>query len=104
VLPVSGLLNFEFQKFSTVADRYIYLSMIGAAMVLVGILQKYKKQQWIFYVSGAVALIFLFINSNQQKIWKDELTLWKNTVENNPGQPHVHNNYGISLHDAGKYD
>ncbi|MGI8893494.1 MAG: tetratricopeptide repeat protein [Bacteroidia bacterium] len=104
VLPISGLLSFEFQKFSTVADRYIYLSMIGAAIVLVRILQKYKTQQWIFYASGAVAIIFLFINSNQQEIWKDDLTLWKSTSEKNPGQAHVHNNFGIALHDAGKFD
>ena len=104
VLPVSGLLNFDFQKFSTVADRYLYLSIIGAAIVLARLFQKYNNQKWIYYAGSTVAIVYLFINSNQQKTWKDDLTLWKTTAEQNPGQAHVHNNYGISLHDAGKFD
>lgn len=104
VLPVSGLLNFDFQKFSTVADRYLYFSMTGVSIVLARLFQKYNKQPWIYFAGGIFAIVFLFINVNQQKIWKNDLTLWKTTAEQIPGQPHVHNNYGISLHDAGRYD
>ena len=32
VAPVSGLTPFAFQRFSTVADRYVYLSMLGPAL------------------------------------------------------------------------
>jgi hypothetical protein len=34
ILPVLGLVNFDFQIYSTVADRYVYLAMLGPALAL----------------------------------------------------------------------
>jgi protein O-mannosyl-transferase len=103
ILPVSGILSFEFQKFSTVADRYMYLPMMGVALVLASLINKYKNK-YSYLFSGIVAFVYLIINVNQQEIWKDDLILWRTTAQQNPGQPHVHSNYGISLHDVGRYD
>jgi len=41
-LPISGIVPFIFQIFSTVADRYLYLSMMGPA-IAVGFYSKRKK-------------------------------------------------------------
>ena len=34
LLPVLGLVPFTFQEWSTVADRYMYLAMLGAALAV----------------------------------------------------------------------
>ena len=36
--PVLGFVPFEFQSFSTVADRYVYLPMLGVALAVAGIM------------------------------------------------------------------
>ncbi len=45
VLPVSGLVPFTFQYISTVADRYLYLSMLGPALALAWFLS--ERRQWV---------------------------------------------------------
>lgn len=40
LLPVLGLVAFAFQDYSTVADRYMYLAMIGPALVLAAVLAR----------------------------------------------------------------
>ncbi len=34
LLPVLGLVPFAFQAYSTVADRYVYIAMLGPALAL----------------------------------------------------------------------
>ena len=79
LLPVLGLVPFVYQGYSTVADRYMYLAMIGPALILAGALSRIqfsprRKQayapavgvilllgvvSWAFYEwSGAIALSF----------------------------------------------
>ena len=38
MLPVSGLVRFDFQIYSTVADHYLYLPMLGVAMIVAAVL------------------------------------------------------------------
>jgi tetratricopeptide (TPR) repeat protein len=40
MLPVLGFVKFYFQFYSTVADRYLYLSMFGPAIVVTGLLRR----------------------------------------------------------------
>jgi tetratricopeptide (TPR) repeat protein len=42
VAPVLGLTPFAFQRFSTVADRYIYISMLGPALAVAAIFAGWK--------------------------------------------------------------
>jgi hypothetical protein len=41
LLPVSGLARFMFQIHSTVADHYMYLPMLGPAMALAWLIDRY---------------------------------------------------------------
>src|SRR5207249_167263 len=38
LIPVSGLVPFDFQEYSTVADRYTYLPLIGIAIAIAGLI------------------------------------------------------------------
>ena len=53
-LPVLGLVPFAFQAYSTVADRYMYIAMLGPALALAwGLAQ--VRQRWLA-VGGVVLL------------------------------------------------
>lgn len=80
VLPVLGLLSFDFQQYSTVADHYLYLSMAGVVV-------------WVGWVGSAhrvappllgLLLIGLVIRSaSQADVWTDSRTLFTHALEVN---------------------
>ena len=96
VLPVSGLIPFDFQRVSTVADRYLYLSMLGPAMAAASVL---ARQRRIFVaVSFALVLGLLGVASaSQTQYWRDATTLFGYTLTVNSKSPLAHNNLGNAL-------
>lgn len=101
-LPVSGLLTFYFQQFSNVADRYLYLSLIGVALLIATEIRQatdlYKKSQIIPFVSVTM-LLLAFLNVTAQKKWKDDVALWEDTSEKKPEQVRVWHNLGVAYLD-----
>jgi len=43
IIPVSGIVPFEFQKITTVADRYLYLAMLGPAIMLAFLVDSFPE-------------------------------------------------------------
>ncbi len=72
------------------ADRYLYIPLIGPsvlfALALFGpvkdwILKRFpKKVNWIYATSGALVLLLAVTGFTRSKIWKNNLTLWTDTV------------------------
>jgi hypothetical protein len=84
VLPVLGFVPFQFQYNSTVADRYVYISMLGIAIV-VGMFLSMLPEMPAATV-GAVGLIVLAILTFRQAgIWNDTDTLYTSGM--NPNWP-----------------
>jgi len=74
LLPMSGLISFDFQRISTVADRYVYLAMLGPAMALAWFLVRHGSVSR--YAMVAVALILYGVASYQQTgHWATDLRL-----------------------------
>jgi tetratricopeptide (TPR) repeat protein len=95
-LPVSGLKEFNFQAWSTVADRYLYLSMPGVALGFAYAATRMTRQwQW-----GIMAGVILLLGGRsyfvQVPVWENPLKLWSHCIEITPGSPQAHNNRGIS--------
>lgn len=86
LLPVSGLTVFQFQTFSTVADRYLYLPLamaIPIGMLLLVDLQPRLLAIGLVCLSGSLAVIC----SAAMPMWRDTLT-WANAlIERNPASP-----------------
>lgn len=81
--PVLGLLPFGYQQTSTVADRYVYLALLGPALAVAWWLastpNRYPRQ----IVVGV--LIFLAALSFQQsRVWHDSEQLAKHGLQVNP--------------------
>jgi hypothetical protein len=70
VLPVLGLTSFVFQYYSTVADRYVYISMLGVAVAVAWVLSNYANRMVVgTFVAIVVALSC--VSFTQAGYWKD---------------------------------
>ncbi len=102
LLPVLGFVPFFFQEFSTVADRYVYLAMLGPA-ALVGGLFVYTKR---IVVQGAIALLLVglaFVSHAQVRHWTDSIALFRHTIRINPDSILAHNNLGTLLEEKDQW-
>lgn len=80
-LPTSGLISFGFQKFSLVANRYLYFSFIGVSLFIGAILSTTgKKYLWGFF--SIILLAATAISYYQQiPIWQNEFKLWQHSAK-----------------------
>jgi hypothetical protein len=83
LLPVLGLVPFDFQSYSTTADHYLYFAMLGPAMIVAGVVQRWTKRA---VIGGLIIWIsILAVRSNLQSwVWHDSQTLFEHTVDANP--------------------
>jgi tetratricopeptide (TPR) repeat protein len=89
LLPVLGLVTFDFQSYSNVADHYLYLSMFGAAMALAWICRRWSR--WPVFAAVAVVLASLgWASRVQAQYWKDSPTLLRHEMTINSESPTVY--------------
>jgi protein O-mannosyl-transferase len=80
VLPVLGLKAFEYQYFTTVADRYVYLSMLGVAMA-VGWWMDAHRSRTTTIAATAVVVILGCLSFLQAQRWTDTETLYSYALD-----------------------
>jgi len=96
LLPVLGLVPFAFQAYSTVADRYMYIAMLGPALALAWGLAQVRRR-WLA-VGGVVVLGALGIGSMwQTRYWHDTVSLFEHALTVNPRSSVAHNTLGMVL-------
>ena len=101
IAPVLGLVPFDFQRYSTVADHYLYLAMIGPAFLFAWALARWPRPP----VRAAAALLlaaFAAKSAVQAGVWRDDATLWRHTLAVNPRSWVAHGNLGQALGAAGR--
>lgn len=101
VAPVLGCLPFDFQRYSTVADHYLYLSMIGPALLLAWVLRDRVGHAG-FLAAGVLLAILAVLSAVQVGIWRDDLTLYRHTLAVNPRSWVAHDNLGAALAARGR--
>jgi protein O-mannosyl-transferase len=84
LLPVLGFVDFHFQAFSTVADRYLYVSMLGVALCAAWALSRpwcrEPARRRRVALAGAGLLLTLGVLAYVQAgYWRDTETLTRNT-------------------------
>lgn len=100
LLPVLGLISFSFQRYSTVADRYVYLAMLGPAIFLAWLLMRTKK--YTAAIGGALALgILMVLSIFQVPHWKNNETFFTHALEINSESSFSHNNLGLVYAERG---
>ena len=85
LLPVLGLVRFEFQSISTVADRYAYVAMVGPSMVLAYVAANVRAA-WAIRAGASGALVAACAVSSwlQTGVWHDSASLYRHAIEVNP--------------------
>jgi tetratricopeptide (TPR) repeat protein len=107
LLPVMGLTDVYFMKFSLVADHYQHIAIIGVVVLIAA------AWGWWWHASsstrvsaiGVAALVvggLEFLSFQQNEIYHDNITLYQATLDKNPSSALVHNNLGSELDKIGR--
>lgn len=97
LMPVLGLTPFLFQYFSTVADRYLYVPMLGFSLATGAVLQAAWQwsRRWRFIAFTVVAVVLLFwalLSILQARVWRDSFTLWEHNIRLYPRAASAYHN------------
>ena len=101
LVPVLGLTTYRFQiYFASVADRYVYPSMFGAALVLAHLLSRVDPRPARGRgVIAAVAMLLAILGAlsfGQAGFWADGVTLYTHVLAINPDSYAAHQNRGTA--------
>jgi tetratricopeptide (TPR) repeat protein len=95
-LPVLGLVPFAFQAYSTVADRYMYIAMLGPALALAWVLGQ-PHRRWLVIGSVAVLSLLAIRSAWQTHYWHDTVSLFEHALTVNPRSFVAYNTLGVVL-------
>ncbi|MGI8908789.1 MAG: tetratricopeptide repeat protein [Candidatus Sumerlaeaceae bacterium] len=95
LMPVLGFFPSSYQMYSTVADRYVYLAMLGVALGVSAFFANLTSKSpgyrraaftafglWITFLAG---MCF-----RQANFWRDSETLWRRGIAISPNSPSPH--------------
>lgn len=89
--PVLGLVRFDFQHYSTVADHYLYLPMLGVAVGLAAlVIHLGQRRGWVWPGAGA-AVVLMALSIAQVRHWRDTPALFTQVLRVNPQSWAAHN-------------
>lgn len=97
------------------ADRYLYLPSMGFAMVAVlfaeSVLARYRGPSaggalsaLAVFLAGGTLLLYTAGSIKRSIVWRDDYSLWSDTVEKSPGSANAQYNLGWKLHKMGRLD
>ena len=92
--PVLGFVPFTFQDTSTVADRYLYLALIGPALLATWLVARYPSLA-VRGVVVAVIAVLAIKSADQVQVWRDSWTFNNYTLAANPNSWLAYHNLGL---------
>jgi len=108
LLPVLGFFDVYYFRYSFVADHFQYLAGVGPITLFIsGGMAVCQRGERLGRCVGGVAIAVLlmmlgWLTWRQAGIYRDEETLWRDTIAKNPQCWLGHNNLGIALVRLGK--
>lgn len=81
-LHVLGFTRFDFQVYSTVADHYLYVAMLGPALCLAWAIARGPRS--FFACAAAVVAVYAGRAAAQCPVWENEAVLMAHTLRINP--------------------
>jgi protein O-mannosyl-transferase len=98
--PTSSILPIQ----DTVAERRLYLGMLGLLLIAVDLLRRVKLETRALAGACAAVAILAAIGAHARaEVWSDPVLLWKDTVEKSPNKVRGHLQLAQSYYDAGEY-
>lgn len=107
LLPVLGFLKIYFQRYSLVADHWQYFSIMGVIALGVGGGVRFFTTKGRCRIAGwglgtLMVGALCLLTWRQCGVYRNDETLWRDTLAKNPGSWLAHNNLGIELWDQGR--
>ena len=84
ILPVLGLIPFSQQRYSTVADRYFYLAMLGPALLLAWAMTRLSRPMALLLTPILICAL-AGLTAVQLQTWKNTDALAGHVLEIDPG-------------------
>lgn len=78
--PMLGLFRFDYQYFSTVADHYLYVAMLGPALAAGWAVDRFQPRVG-WKVTALVAMALSALTFRQSRVWRDDFTLFSHSVD-----------------------
>lgn len=98
--PTSSVIPISLQP---MAENRLYLPL--AAIVIGFVLAAFALlQRWALALVACVALLLTITTVHRNEVFRDEFTLWQDTVHKQPGNSRAHNNLGNLLLARGRGD
>jgi hypothetical protein len=101
LLPTLGLVPFNFQLVSTVADRYAYFALLGPALAVAMIVAQ-AARGWVTALAAAGVAGLTWLTVQRLPLWSEDLKLFAATLETNPRSWKAMHNYASALDDRGR--
>jgi tetratricopeptide (TPR) repeat protein len=103
ILPVSGIVPFDFQAYSTVADHYMYLAVLGPAMAVAWFVRRHPRSIASILVAAALGACIV-LSRLQTRYWNDAVTIFERAVTVNPNSWASHNTLSVAYTRRGDRD
>ena len=103
LLPSLGLMPFDYQRYSTVADRYLYLAMLAPAIAVAVVLSRHPCQGALVLAAVVVAILGV-MSFRQTRHWSNTTTLFSHALSVNPRSLAAHSVFGYRYAQRGNDD
>ena len=94
LLPTLGLVPFAYQAFSTVADRYVYLALIGVGLIVSEAIEHVRSQRIAMVGAAALFIALAALSFNQSRHWLSGPDFLRHTIDVNPSAGFAYSNLG----------
>jgi len=108
VLPMLPTLNLSWMNEDDfIHDRYLYMSMLGVALLAgsgyAWIRKQWPRQQLVRPLAICIALVLAFASAIQSQYWANDVILFSRAVSRAPQNEWAQLNYGSALSARGKF-
>jgi tetratricopeptide (TPR) repeat protein len=83
-LPVLGLVPFQFERYSLVADHYLYVAMLGPALMLAFALRALKPSRFLAIIVTLILAVLAIRTNLQTWNWRSTEELFRHELAINP--------------------
>jgi tetratricopeptide (TPR) repeat protein len=105
LLPVLGFFDIYFFRYSFVADHFQYLACVGIiALVAAGGAVALRTRAGQVAAAAALLAVLGVLSFRHSRIFREDETLWRDTLAKNPGAFIAYNNLGVILNGRKQYE
>jgi tetratricopeptide (TPR) repeat protein len=94
LLPTLGLVSFAYQSYSTVADRYAYLALVGVGLMVADAVDHARLPKIAMPGAAIVFIALAALTFQQSRHWLTSAELLHHTIDVNPAAAFAYNNLG----------